>query len=276
MSDPIPLDIAQALAAPGVSARLGICAGRLSYHAAVSSTNDVALELARSGASAGTSVVASTQSAGRGRRGRSWFSPSDLGVYVSVVLDNVVSPTVTLLAGVAAAEAIRASSGVPVELEWPNDLVLSSGASTRSYRRAKLGGVLTEAVNDGAGTSLVVVGIGVNVAAAEYPASLDRPITCLDAHAASPIARGNLVVEILCALAAWQTRCIDDGVTPMLERWGKLSPSSAGVTVGWESPDGPRSGVTDGIGPSGSLRVRVGDRIENIVGGTLDWQVGGS
>ena len=139
MSDPIPLDIAQALAAPGVSARLGICAGRLSYHAAVSSTNDVALELARSGGSAGTSVVASTQSAGRGRLGRNWFSPSDLGVYVSVVLDNVVSPTVTLLAGVAAAEAIRASSGVPVELEWPNDLVLSSGASTRSYHRSQAG-----------------------------------------------------------------------------------------------------------------------------------------
>lgn len=275
MSDPIPPDIGQALAAPGVFSRLGICADRLSYHAAVSSTNDVALGLVRSGAPAGTSVVASTQSAGRGRLGRSWFSPSDLGVYLSVVLDNVVSPTVTLLAGVAAAEAIRASSGVPVELEWPNDLVLPSGTSTGAYRRAKLGGVLTEAVSD-AGTSMVVVGIGVNVGAVEYPTSLDRPITCLDAHAASPVTRGHLVVEILCALAAWQRRCIDDGIAPMLERWGELSPSSAGVTVGWESHDGPRSGVTDGIGPSGSLRVRVGDRVENIVGGTLNWQVGGS
>ena len=273
MSDPIPSDITQALAAPGVSTRLGICAGRLSYHAAVTSTNDVALELARSGAPGGTSVVASTQTAGRGRRGRSWVSPAEVGVYVSIVLDDVVSPTVTLLAGVAVAEAIRASTGVPVELEWPNDLVLSVGASTPSYCRAKLGGVLTESATDGEGRSRVVVGIGINVGEAEYQHLLDRPVTCLAAHATSPVVRGMLLVEVLCALAVWQGRCVGDGVTPMLERWSQLSPSSAGVTVGWDSPSGPRSGVTDGLGPDGSLRVRVGDRIETIVGGTLDWQV---
>jgi BirA family biotin operon repressor/biotin-[acetyl-CoA-carboxylase] ligase len=197
-------------------------------------------------------------------------------VYVSVVLDDVVSPTVTLLAGVAVAEAIRTVSGVPVELEWPNDLVLPSRAPTPSYRRAKLGGVLTETVSDSVGAALVVVGIGVNVAAVEFPSSLGRQVTWLDAHASGPVVRGVLLVEILCALAAWQNRCAGDGAGPMLERWRELSPSSMGVTVGWDSRDGPRSGVTAGIGPDGSLRVRVGDCVENIVGGTLDWQVKGS
>ena len=109
MSEPYPPDIARALAGPDVSNQLGMFGGRLSYHAVVSSTNDVALELGKAGAPAGTSVVASQQSSGRGRRGRSWFSPSNVGVYVSVVLRDVASPLVTLLAGVATAEGIHAA-----------------------------------------------------------------------------------------------------------------------------------------------------------------------
>lgn len=275
MSDPLPLDIAEALVAPGVPERLGLCAGRLSYHAMVSSTNDVALERARSGAPEGTSVVAASQAAGRGRRGRSWFSPSDVGVYVSVLLPDRLSPTVTLLAGVATAEAIRTVTGVPVELEWPNDLVLSVGEPTESYRRVKVGGVLTEAVPEPGAASVVVVGIGVNVGTAEFPDSIGGQASSLDTHAATPVVRGVLLVEILCALAAWEDRCRAEGATPMLDKWRELSPSSTGVTVAWDAPEGRRLGVTTGIGPDGSLRVQVDEHIEHIVGGTLDWQVTG-
>ena len=272
MSDPYPPDIARALAGAGVSHRLGMFGGRLSYHAVVSSTNDVALELGKAGAPAGTSVVASQQSSGRGRRGRSWFSPSSVGVYVSVVLRDLASPLVTLLAGVATAEGIHAATDVPVELEWPNDLVVSSGRPGDVYRRVKLGGVLTEAVPDPVGPPLVVVGIGVNVRATDYPSDIQGRVSCLEEHAATPVDRGVVLVQILAALATWQDRWGRDGAAPMLERWSTLSPSSQGVRVAWHTPDGRRSGVTTGIDSDGSLRVRTGDQVERLVGGTLDWQ----
>ena len=272
MSVPYPPDIATALASPDVAPRLGLFAGRLTYHPVVPSTNDVALSLVTAGASPGACVVAGQQTAGRGRRGRSWFSPKDVGIYTSVVLGGVTTPTVTLLAGVAAAEAIRAATDVPVELEWPNDLVVRSRGNG-PYQRAKLGGVLTEAAADPAGTALVIVGIGVNVTATEYPSDLRTPVACLESHATTSVVRGVVLVEILAALAAWYDRVEREGAGPLLQRWRELSSSCEGVTVAWDLPEGRRSGVTAGIDVDGALRVRVGDRVERIVGGTLDWQV---
>ena len=99
MTDRLPDDVALALAC--AADRLGSFAGRVKFLPVVSSTNDVALDLAANGADDGTTVMAATQTAGRGRQGRAWFSPIGGGLYFSSVLRGLQPELVTLMAGVA-------------------------------------------------------------------------------------------------------------------------------------------------------------------------------
>src|SRR6185295_3237561 len=185
--EPLPPDLARAIAdaAPG----LGPFA-HVTYLAETASTNDVALSLAATGAPEGTAVLADLQRAGRGRRGREWFSPPGAGMYLSVVvrpgsLAGRLS-IVTLAAGVAAAQAVHASTSLPVELKWPNDLVIG-----RPWR--KLGGLLCESVGAGASVDAVVVGIGINVRSASYPLELADRATAIETELGRAVDRGAVV-----------------------------------------------------------------------------------
>lgn len=270
MTDAVPPDLVRALSAPDVSDRLGRFTRRLAYFDTVSSTNDTAMELLRSGAPDGTTVLAARQTAGRGRRGRSWFSPEGVGLYVSVVLRDVLSAPVTLLAGVAAAEGLRAATHVPVDLEWPNDLVVASTDRGHDrYPRAKVGGILSEGLPGG--TDGVVVGIGVNVASTAYPTEIAARASSLEDFADGAVDRATVLVEMLASLATWRERYAVDGGVTMLDRWRVLSPSSAGARVVWTATTGERRGVTAGIEADGALRVRSNGQLERIVGGTLTW-----
>jgi len=128
------------------------------------STNRLAADLARAGAGDGVVVGAENQTAGRGRRGRTWESRPGTSLLVSVIL-RPAPALVTLAAGLAAAEACRAVAGAAVGLKWPNDLLLDG---------RKLGGILSELVAGAA-----VVGLGLNLAwappgAACLGAAVDR------------------------------------------------------------------------------------------------------
>lgn len=120
------------------------------------STNDKAKRLARGGAAAGTAVVASAQTSGRGTRGRTWHSPPGLGLYLSVIL----RPPVPDLAGLplraarAVRDAVESVSGLAVSIEPPNDIV---------WEGRKLGGILCETGFTGAVLDFAVVGVGLNV-----------------------------------------------------------------------------------------------------------------
>ena len=272
MTDAVPPDLVRALSAPDISDRLRPFTQRLSYFDAVSSTNDVAMELLASGAPEGTTVLAARQTAGRGRRGRIWFSPAGAGLYVSVVLRDVRSASVTLLAGVAAAEGIRAATRVPVELEWPNDLVVASThQEPDGAQRSKVGGILSEGSPGDSGGAGVVVGIGVNVASIAYPTEIASRASSLEALADLAVDRATVLVELLASLSTWRQRYAVDGGVTMLDRWRALSPSSAGARVAWTATTGERRGVTDGIEADGALRVRSDGQLERIVGGTLTW-----
>ena len=276
MTSPLPPDVAAALATPGVRERLGGLAARLTYQSTVTSTSDICLALARRGAPDGTTVLASGQTAGRGRHGRHWFSPVGHGLYVSVLLRDVVAPALTLLTGVAVAEGVRTVTGLDVELEWPNDVVLSGVARPRSGRRPKVGGVLCEAYSqaDPAASTHslgVVIGIGINLATVDYPPDIARRAVSLESSLGRSVDRGALFVETLAALARWRTVWATDGADPILARWRTLSPSSRDAGVRWDTPTGRHSGVTAGIDHDGALLVTIGERTERIVGGTLEW-----
>jgi BirA family biotin operon repressor/biotin-[acetyl-CoA-carboxylase] ligase len=129
---------------------------RLYHFERVSSTMDVIHELGSEGAAAGTAVIAGEQLEGRGSRGRTWHSPIG-GLWLSVIFRPPAVEgieAISLRVGLAVAEAIQAHVPKPVQLKWPNDLLLEG---------RKLGGVLCEARWQGDALGWVAVGLGMNV-----------------------------------------------------------------------------------------------------------------
>jgi BirA family biotin operon repressor/biotin-[acetyl-CoA-carboxylase] ligase len=265
MFDAFPADLAAALAA--ARERLGPF-HRLRYRAEVESTNDLALALADAGEPEGTSVLADTQTRGRGRRGRDWFSPPDAGVYLSSVIrpggPASVLPFVTLAAGVAAARAVRAATSLPVELKWPNDIVVG-----RPWR--KLGGLLCEAV--GAEPSAVVVGIGVNVLSTAYPREIADRATAIETELGRAVDRAELVVSLLAHLRG----AIDDLHASrrevLREAWRELGQAGlAGCPVRWQQQGRTRRGRARDIDHDGALLVETEGRVERIISGEVVWE----
>ena len=143
MSDPVPEEFARALTA--TVSRRGTFGSPFYFFLETGSTNDIAAALAENGAPEGTMVLASSQTAGRGRFGRAWFSPPGAGLYLSMVCrDERAAPFLTLTGGVAVAEGIRNATGLPVHIKWPNDIVVEG---RRADARRKLAGILAEATS---------------------------------------------------------------------------------------------------------------------------------
>ncbi len=129
---------------------------RLHYFERVSSTMDVLHELAAAGAEAGSAVLAGEQLEGRGSRGRSWHSPPG-GLWLSVLFRPSVAQgleVISLRAGLTVADAMQPLVEEPLQLKWPNDLMLQG---------RKLGGLLCEARWQGESLGWVAVGVGINV-----------------------------------------------------------------------------------------------------------------
>ncbi len=138
---------------------------KIQYFETIDSTNTYAKKIAAQGAPAGTVIIAGTQTGGRGRMGRSFSSPKDMGVYLSVILRPGCTPAelmhLTCATGVAGCRAVEAACGVQPSIKWTNDLVLG---------QRKLGGILTElSVDPKTGlVDWVVVGIGINCCQKEF------------------------------------------------------------------------------------------------------------
>jgi BirA family biotin operon repressor/biotin-[acetyl-CoA-carboxylase] ligase len=267
--DPLPADLARALDSAGD--RITPFGRSVHYFHEVGSTNDVASGLADRGAPEGTVVLADAQTAGRGRLGRQWSSPPDAGLYVSLVCRNrIAAPFLTLAGGVAVAEAIRSATGLPVEIKWPNDIVVSRGAG--GGRRPKLAGILAEGSTGVDGLQFVVVGIGINV----RPAALLPPVaeraTSLEAELGRPVDPVHLLVELLAAFARAFAELSVGRHDAVLDRWRALAPSASGARVTFEAGHGRRDGVTSGIADDGALLVRTDRGTERIVAGEILWR----
>ncbi|HSC28804.1 MAG TPA: biotin--[acetyl-CoA-carboxylase] ligase [Vicinamibacterales bacterium] len=268
MSESLPREIADVLEA--AAPRLGHLGRPAYYFSEARSTNDVALALADRGAPEGTIVIAAAQTAGRGRLGRTWHSPPDAGLYVSVICrEGRAAPLLALGAGVAVADGITAATGLPVEIKWPNDIVLPVGAA--SNRRRKLAGVLAEAASGAGAVQHVVVGFGVNLRPSAYPPDVAARATSLEAELGRPVDAGRLLVEILAVLAQAIGKLSAGDSRAIVERCRALSPGASGSPVEFDSTLGRQAGVTAGIAEDGALLVRFGDRVERIIAGELVW-----
>ena len=257
---PADLDARLRLAA----ARLGPFGGRVRHYREVRSTNDVAAELADQGAPHGTVVVADAQTAGRGRHGNRWFSPVGTGLYVSVLLRMVSVPVLTLAAGVAVAEAIRAGEGLEATLEWPNDVVVAGAGRPR-----KVAGILVEATTVHGRVERVIVGIGVNLREAVWPAELAERAGSVEGLTGRRVDPVRLLVELLAALATRSAEIESGALAGLLARWAALAPSSRGTSVEWSVGAVRHRGVTEGVDEHGALLVRVGTHLERLVGGEV-------
>ena len=167
---------------------------RILHFDVVDSTNEVLKRLAEQGAGEGQIVVAEGQSAGKGRRGRSFSSPKGKGIYFSYLLrpkklDTSVS-TLTPRAAVAAARAIQKVSGICPQIKWVNDLVIHG---------KKVCGILTEMAMDEGMIRYVILGIGINVnqEAEDFPEELAEIATSLSLEAGRTFSRETLTEALV-------------------------------------------------------------------------------
>jgi BirA family biotin operon repressor/biotin-[acetyl-CoA-carboxylase] ligase len=171
------------------------CAGKLNFAPVTDSTNTDALEAARTGAPHWSVYFADQQLAGRGRGGHAWQSPAGEGLYVSILLRPCTFPNslpmLPLIAGLAAARAIKEVCGLTIDLRWPNDLLIGS---------RKTGGILVEARTEADKVAYAVIGIGINVHQREFAADLATPATSLDLESGRTIPRQDLLVALLKSL----------------------------------------------------------------------------
>lgn len=250
--------ILQALPAP---VRAGIA--RLDVAWSLPSTNSALLQAATPARGCAV-LLAERQTGGRGRRGRAWASPLAAHVYLSVArrfeggLARLAG--LSLVAGIACAEALQAMGYAQVGMKWPNDLVVDDGGRLR-----KLGGVLVEGAGETAGAARAVIGIGLNVRMPATAATLiDQPwidLAALDAHTpARNLVVARLLEHLLPALDAFDA----GGLAAFLPRHSALD-VLAGRALRVHEEHAVWDATALGIAEDGALRVRAVDGHERRV-----------
>lgn len=236
----------------------------LHWYEELGSTSDRAKELADEGAEHGAVVVAEAQTAGRGRRGRSWASPARRNLYFSVVLRPELPPAraaeVTLVASVALCDVLR-QAGVQAGIKWPNDLLASRG---------KIAGVLTELAAEPDRVHWVVLGVGINVNARleDFPEEIRGEATSVLLERGQAAPRALFAAACFTALEDWLDRHAEEGFGVVRDAWRERN-----VTLGREvivKADGREIvGTAEDIDDSGALLVRGRAGVERILSGDV-------
>jgi len=218
------------------------------YHPAIGSTNDRARAALAEPNGEGLAVVADLQTAGRGRQGRGWLSPSGVNLMCSVGLRPHIPAAQAGLLGLAAAVAVREACRpwATLEIRWPNDLVAADGS--------KVAGLLIETAVDGEQISLAVLGIGINVnwRRADMPAGIAETATSLRDLTGASVDRVSLLTPLLAALDD-EVRRLESGRSPV-ERYRAASWLD-GRQVQIDLGDRQLGGFVAGIADDGSLLV---------------------
>lgn len=228
----------------------------------VSSTNDVARDLAVAGEPEGLCVVATEQTAGRGRHGRSWSSPPGEGLYLSLILRPKVNATdsalITLAAAIAVVETLRLDFETQGDIKWPNDVLV---------RDRKICGILVEAAIEGDRLLYAIMGIGVNIAQSSFPAQIADVATSLLIESGRQISPEDFVGAMLPRLEKWYIAALSRSDL-VIARWEQLSPMCIDCRVSVEFSEGSVEGITRGLSPTGALIVELtnGERREMVSG----------
>jgi len=240
---------------------------RVHYLATVASTNALALEGGRGGVASGTVWVAETQTAGRGRLGKGWQSPSGAGLYATILLRPQLPvdelSRLTLAAGLAVACAIDQVSGLVSAIKWPNDVLLAG---------KKVAGVLAECDLANGAVPLVALGVGVNLSTSEgqFPPEIRGRATSLLLASGRDIGRGEILLLLLDGIEREMARLEQGDFAGILADW-RIKDATAHKKIAWLTTEGQAvCGVSLGPDPEGMLVIRDGaGGLHHVLSGDL-------
>lgn len=221
------------------------------YFATIDSTNTKAQELAEKGYPSGTLVVADKQESGKGRRGRSWVSPSGTGIFMTLMIKPDINPNnasmLTLVAALAVAKAITSVTGEEAMIKWPNDIVVNS---------KKVCGILTEMNAQFDYINHIVVGIGINVHNESFPEEISQMASSLMIEAGGKrFHRAQIIAETMSYFEQYyDTFLKTQDLSALVREYDELL-VNRNKSVRVLDPKEPFDGKAMGITPKGELIV---------------------
>jgi BirA family biotin operon repressor/biotin-[acetyl-CoA-carboxylase] ligase len=237
------------------------------------STNDIVEKLARDGVREGVVVFAESQTQGRGRLGRKWFSPPRKGLWFSVLLRPDLRPQaatqLTVAAATALARAIQRVTALRPQIKWPNDILI---------RGKKVAGVLTELNAELDHVKYLILGIGVdvNISASELPSDLHATASSLRIETGHMVPRAELAAAILRELEDDYTRIREGKFGELSDEWEKQC-DTIGKRVVIRVGERQMAGLVESLDEDGALLLRTEHgRLERVIGGdvTLEKKAG--
>ncbi len=239
----------------------------------VDSTNEEAKRGGDKGAEHGTVYVADCQTAGKGRRGRSWISDSEKNLYFTLLLRPTLEPEnmsmLTLVMAYAVAEAVREYTGLQTGIKWPNDIVIGN---------KKVCGILSEMKVEKQRCAYCVIGVGINIEQTVFPQDLQDKATSLCAelqNSHTEIAGTKPDADYLLKLildkfeTIYEAFCEAQSLLPILEQYNTLLVNK-GRRVRVLEPGNEYEGVSTGITPFGELLVVKEDKsIQRVYAGEV-------
>jgi BirA family biotin operon repressor/biotin-[acetyl-CoA-carboxylase] ligase len=233
----------------------------------IGSTNTEAMSAAAEGAPEGSVFLAEEQTAGRGRGAHMWESARSAGIYCSVALRPQLPPADVLVMSLAAGLAVHAAiesvnPQVTIDLKWPNDVLIAG---------KKVCGILTEMNAEVTCVRYVVVGIGINVNQASFPAELASEATSLRLTTGSEWSRVDLTAALLKSLDREYCRLIAtrEAKQSILRRFAEHSSWVRGKAVRITENGAELEGTTQGLDERGFLQVRTAQGLQTVLSGTV-------
>jgi len=229
----------------------------------IDSTNSESLRQIQSGNTENRVVVASSQTAGRGRRGRQWLSPKNAGIYLSLTrrfsLEANALQALSLVTAISVLEALQELGAQGLQLKWPNDVL---------FEKKKLAGILLELQQKEA-SRYVVFGIGVNIElSADSLERIDRPATDLTSIIIEPPSRVILLAALLNQLCRNLEKYESSGFSSFEERWNDLDCYRMN-DIEIQNGESRLIGRSLGVDSGGSLRLQTAKGIQSINGGEV-------
>lgn len=225
------------------------------WHMEIGSTMERASVLAQDGAPHGTMVGAEAQTAGEGRMGRAWHSPSGQGLYLTYILRPELaskdSPLLTICLGLAVAEALSRHSSLRYDLRWPNDVLIGS---------RKVAGILVK-YEKGA----FLAGIGINLLHESFPEDFSTEATSLKIEGCSEVPVEDLLLTLSDLIDSYVKMLADGGKEGILSMFSLASSYVRGREVEVDFGNRTERGVTDGLDADGYLWLRLPDGNRRLV-----------
>jgi len=227
----------------------------LHFYREVTSTNSIARQMARSGASEGTIVMSRSQSAGRGRLQRQWFCPPGKGLLLSMILRPRISvqfiPQLTLLTAVVVAETIKNVTGCAAGIKWPNDIYINN---------KKVCGILAETSFSSTNVAYVIIGLGLNVNldTNQLPPDCKETSTSLSLEMGQNVSRIRLLKQFIISWDEHMQGFIKAGHPYLRSKWIENN-VTIGKNVSINKGDYSVYGLAVDVSEKGGLIVRLSD-----------------